>query len=234
MYYIVRTLTFVLCILIIAVIFLLIRKFAIKHRKPDFNEKYATDKVFRRKVIIRSICIYIVFIVLMLLCTYPVECHIITFDSVEDSLAYKNISTENITIYESEKTVFIADEDKLKLYSVTKVGDKFSTVDFQCENCNYYEPKSINSIIKQPTKAKFNKATGETFYYIRITPRADRIYENVTLDNQKMQLATVDNAYDFITEAYQKAPAYYFIDTNPPKENFKFDTIDYSTTFKLS
>lgn len=189
MYNIVRALTFVLCLLIIAVIFLLVRKISIKHRNPDFNEKFTTDKAFRRKVIIRSIFTYI---------------------------------------------VFIADENNLKLYSVARVGDKFSVVDFQCENCSYYEPKSINSIIKQPTNAKFNKATGETFYYIRINPLSYGIYENVILDIQKMQLATVDESFNFYTEVYEEAPVYYYIDSNPPKENFKFDTIDYSTTFKLS
>lgn len=234
MYYIVRILAFLLCVIATLIAYMLLHKRAIKKRTPDFHEKYKTNKKFKRNIILKNLCVYIIFAIFILLSTYPFECYFVTFNTVEESLSYKGIELVNANIYESDKTVFIADEDTSKLYSITKIGDKFGVVDFQSENCNYYEPKSANSIIREPTYAKYNKATGETFYYIRVQSQANQSYENVLLDNCKMTLATIGNSYNILTESYDKYPIYFYIDNNTPKDTFQFDVIDYSTTLKRS
>ena len=223
MYYIVTTLTFAICVLIITVLYLLIRRFIKKHRTVDFKEKFVTDKKYRRKIIIENVCIFAVFITLVLLANYPIECYVISFDTIEDALSYKNISMENVLVYETDKTVFLEDTETYKVYSIAKKADKFGVVDFQSETYTYYEPESLNSVLIDPTYAKYNKATGETFYYIKVQPRGNQEYENSFLDNQQMQLAVMTNCN------YQ---AFYYIDSNSPKDTFTFDTIDYSTIMK--
>lgn len=104
-----------------------------KYRNSELYQKYCTDKKYRNSTLILNILIALILPLLVLISSYPYEGHFITFETINDSLAYKNIGTENIDIYEYDDCVFVVDNSEYDIYSVTKVNERYKLADFNSE-----------------------------------------------------------------------------------------------------
>lgn len=239
MYYIARFISF----LILFAIFLLILKllkFRIikKDKNPEFFEKFANDKKFRRKQRIIYIFVALTFVAIIFISRYPFEGYFITFNTIEDSLSYKGISTEDITIYESDTTVFVTPKKNNNVYTIAKIGDKYKLAEFQSKNIKYYEPHSVGDYVQYCT-VEYNKETNETFYYVRVRSVQDlyvdeiALYEEVTIDDKKMEFGISDfSLYDYQLDNKDNL-VFYYIDNEPPKNSYELsllaDTFEYTT-----
>ncbi len=227
MYYIARLLSF----LILFAIFLLILKllkFGIikKDKNPEFFEKFANDKKFRRKQRIIYIFVALTFVAIIFICRYPFEGYFITFDTVEDSLSYKGISTEDITIYEYDDCTFVVSED-YSIYSITKVNQKYKLVDFKSDNIKYIQYKiSGNEYVSNPISAKFNKEINKVFYYIGIETNS-KPENGVMLDGNTMTFCTNATTNRLIKYYQREYWIYSYVDNAPPKSNFIITADDF-------
>ena len=143
MYYFIRLLIVILLFCLIIFIMVKSKKFIFftKNTHPELYSKYCTDKKFRKSTIILNISISLIAPLLLLISSYPYEGHFITFETINDSLNYKNINTENIDIYDYDDCVFVVDNSEYDIYSVTKTNGRYKLVDFDSENIGYYQPQ---------------------------------------------------------------------------------------------
>lgn len=227
MYYFIRI---VLVLAVYALIFFALVKskklvFFTKKRNPELYEKMHTDKRFKRGVYITYFFLIVLFIAIAFLAKYPYEGYFITFDSINDSLAYKNISTENIDTYDYDDCVFVVDNSEYKIYSLTKINGQYKLVDFNSEDNKFIQlVEKGNMGTTEPRIAKYNKETNKTFYYFGITGKEKPEDGKVTLDGNEMQYCRNAKSKHFIQSLSWDYWIYSFLDNAAPKAELTVDS----------
>lgn len=220
MYYLIR-------VILVPILFLLIvfalRKskkivFFSKKRNPEIYKKIQTDKRFKRSVYILNLALILLLLALIYISSFPFEGYFLTFDSVNDSLAYKFISTENIDTYDYGDCVFSVDNSEKKIYSITKVDGRYKFVDFNSEDIGYVQlSESGRDETTEPRIAKYNKDTNKTFYYIGVGAQAKPQDGTVTLDGNKMEYCSSEEQVSLVDSATWYTWIYSFMDESKPK-----------------
>lgn len=223
MYYFIRLL--IVITLFSLIIFIMIKSkklvFFTKNTHPELYSKYCTDKKFRKSTIILNISISLIAPLLLLISSYPYEGHFITFETINDSLNYKNINTENIDIYDYDDCVFVVDNSEYDIYSVTKTNGRYKLVDFDSENIGYYQPHQVgNHGTTTPQVGKYNKETNKTFYYFGITGDEKPDDEDVTLDGNVMTYCKESKIEHLLKRFQQTCWIYSYLDNAEPKLEF--------------
>ena len=223
MYYFIRLLIVILLFCLIIFIMVKSKKFIFftKNTHPELYSKYCTDKKFRKSTIILNISISLIAPLLLLISSYPYEGHFITFETINDSLNYKNINTENIDIYDYDDCVFVVDNSEYDIYSVTKTNGRYKLVDFDSENIDYSQPHRIgNAGTTTPRVGKYNKETNKTFYYFGITGDEKPDDEDVTLDGNVMTYCKESKIEHLLKRFQQTCWIYSYLDNAEPKLEF--------------
>lgn len=223
MYYFIRLLIVILLFCLIIFIMVKSKKFIFftKNTHPELYSKYCTDKKFRKSTIILNISISLIAPLLLLISSYPYEGHFITFETINDSLNYKNINTENIDIYDYDDCVFVVDNSEYDIYSVTKTNGRYKLVDFDSENIGYYQPHQVgNNGTTTPQVGKYNKETNKTFYYFGITGDEKPDDEDVTLDGNVMTYCKESKIEHLLKRFQQTCWIYSYLDNAEPKLEF--------------
>ena len=196
---------------------------------------YCTDRKYKRKCILLNIYLAIIMLLIILASFYPYEGHFLTFKSVNDSLAYKNIDTQDITTCEYDDCVFVIDNDNYTIYSVTKDNNRYKLVDFNSESLEYTQPKRVGSErTTNPQFAKFNKETEKTFYLLGVETTTKP--SDVLLDGNKMTLYKEVMKQHQSKSTQNKYWIYSYADHSQPKPNFvieadNFKALIYKTPY---
>ena len=126
MYYLVRGIL-ILIILLCAFLALVKSKklvFFTKKKNPEIYQQFKTDKRFKQSVYVTDVAFIVFLLAIIAATSFPFEGSFVTFDSVNDSLAYKLINTENLSTYDYSDCVFVVDNSNDKIYSVTKTNGR--------------------------------------------------------------------------------------------------------------
>lgn len=189
-----------------------------KKRNPKIYEKFRMDKQFRRSVYISNIFLIVVLLVIIYISRFPFEGCFLTFDSINDSLAYKFISTENIDTYDYGDCVFAVDKSDNKIYSITKTDGRYRLVDYNSDDIEYVQvSKRGRDETTEPRIAKYNKDTNKTFYYIGVGAKAKPQDGMVTLDGNEMEYCRSQEQVSLFDSATWYSWIYSFIDESEPK-----------------
>ncbi len=168
-----------------------------KFSNPEIYQKYCTDKKYRKSCNLVSLSLSVIILIVIIASLYPYEGHFMTFETINDSLSYKNINTENIDTYEYDDCVFVVDSEN-NIYSITKEDNKYKLVDFNSENINYTQPSYNGGLkITEPKSAKFNKDTNKTFYYLGISTEEKPTGEVTMNDNKMTYCKEISKGKDF-------------------------------------
>lgn len=161
MYYLIRI---VFVILVLAILLLGVRAFL---KKQVENGKKLSKKYLVTTVII----VVALFLAVELLCFIPFEASFIQFNSIEDSLKYKWINSDEITIHDENDCTF-AVKGMFDLYSFEKINDKYGFVNYHSKINKYKMPdiNSYNSDIHNLYSA-YNQTANKTFYLLNIGAR---------------------------------------------------------------
>lgn len=235
MYYLIRLLIVILLYCIIIFIMAKSKKiiFFPKYRNSELYQKYCTDKKYRNSTLILNILIALILPLLVLISSYPYEGHFITFETINDSLAYKNIGTENIDIYEYDDCVFVVDNSEYDIYSVTKVNERYKLADFNSENIEYGQPHQVgNSGTTTPQAGKYNKETNKTFYYFGITGEEKPDDKEVTLDGNEMTFCKESITEHFAKRYQEPYWIYSYLDNAEPKLEFVINSGEYEVVIQ--
>ncbi len=229
MYYYIRICLLILIYSIITFALIKSHKFVLfpKFTNKKIYSKYFTDRKYKWNTLILNVVLLTLCVLLGFVSAYPYEGHFITFDSVKDSLKYKNISMKNTDTYEYDDCVFIVDNTDYTIYSVTKINDRYKLVDFKSDNIEYTQPKIVGyERVTKPISAKFNNDTGKCFYYIGIKTTEKPFYQ-VTLDNNKMTFCK-DAKTQHLSKKMQKDYwIYSYFDNAQPKKKFTIKADDF-------
>lgn len=238
MYYNVRIITFIILFTIFLLVLILLKIRAhLRKKKPEVSEQLSTNKKAKWKHRIATICIIFTFIAIILVSLYPFEGYFITFDTIEDSLSYRNLPTENICIFESANTVFVVTDSENDIFTIEKVGGKFKLAEFQCKTVVYPEPHSRKPYVKL-CSTKYNESTNETFYFVRlrslqtIDSNKNSLYENITIYKKELKFGIPEiSLYDY-QSANQNDLIFYYIDNNPPMYDYELNI--YANNFECT
>ena len=161
MFYIIRIVFVILVTVVLLLGLIAFLKKQVKKRKT-LSKKYKVTTV---------IIVVALFLAAELLCFIPFEASFLRFDSIEDSLEYKWINSDDFTIHEENDCAF-AVKGVFDLYSFEKINDKYSLVNYHSKINRYKMPddSSYNSGIRNLYSA-YNKTANKTFYLLNISPR---------------------------------------------------------------
>ena len=161
MFYIIRIVFVILVTVVLLLGLIAFLKKQVKKRKT-LSKKYKVTTV---------IIVVALFLAAELLCFIPFEASFLRFDSIEDSLEYKWINSDDFTIHEENDFAF-AVKGVFDLYSFEKINDKYSLVNYHSKINRYKMPddSSYNSGIRNLYSA-YNKTANKTFYLLNISPR---------------------------------------------------------------
>lgn len=220
MYYLIRVILVIVLFSLMIFALIMDKKLIVfsKRRNPEIYKKFKTDMQFRRAVYITNISLSIVLLVLILISCFPFEGYFISFDSVNDSLAYKLISVENVDTYDYGDCVFAVDNSGNKIYSITKTNGRYKLVDFNSENIKYVQvPERGRDETTEPRIAKYNKDTNKTFYYIGVGGKTKPQDGMVTLDGNKMEYCSSEEQVSLVGSATWYTWIYSLMDESEPK-----------------
>ena len=161
MFYIIRIVFVILVTVVLLLGLIAFLKKQVKKRKT-LSKKYKVTTV---------IIVVALFLAAELLCFIPFEASFIRFNSIEDSLKYKWINSDDFTIHEENDCAF-AVKGMFDLYSFEKINDQYSFVNYHSKINTYKMPdvSSDNRGILQLFSA-FNKTANKTFYLLNIGAR---------------------------------------------------------------
>lgn len=220
MYYLVRGILIII-LLLCAVLALAKSKklvFYTKKKNPEIYQQFKTDKRFRQSVYITDVAFIVFLLVVIAATSFPFEGSFITFDSVNDSLSYKLISTENLSTYDYSDCVFVVDNSNDKIYSITKTNGQYKLVDYNSENIEYVQVSQRGrDETTEPLKAKYNKDTNKTFYYVGVGGKVKPQDGTVTFDGKKMEYCRSEEQVSLADYDTWHTWIYSFIDNAEPK-----------------
>lgn len=141
-----------------------LKRYLSAHKLSDCSSDDERVRVRKRNTVIKVSVFVLLFVflsLLLLLCKYPFEAKYMTFSSVEDALSYIFIDTDDISVSDYDDCVFVIDKE-YQLYSLTKIQDKYSFVDYGCDDYFY----KADGCLVDRCKAKYNSLTDKTFYTV--------------------------------------------------------------------
>lgn len=150
---------------IIIITWLLILFGIYKSRKAKLKMAGEKSKPVKAKDIVFNIISFLLILVAIHLLFYPYEQHFMTFSSEESALNYVSKDISKIERYETDDAIFYVERSKDydKLFSITKLDDKYSFVNYNCQ-------VDIFNINRRQVALKsiYNKNTDTTFYNLDI------------------------------------------------------------------
>ena len=220
MYYLVRGIL-ILIILLCAFLALVKSKklvFFTKKKNPEIYQQFKTDKRFKQSVYVTDVAFIVFLLAIIAATSFPFEGSFVTFDSVNDSLAYKLINTENLSTYDYSDCVFVVDNSNDKIYSVTKTNGRYKLVDYNSENIEYVQVSQRGrDETTEPLKAKYNKDTNKTFYYVGVGGKVKPHDGAVTFDGKKMEYCRSEEQISLVGSATWYTWIYSFMDDSEPR-----------------
>lgn len=158
MFYIIRIIFFCVIFFLLSFLFFLFLKKGVKRGKKYSKKELRTYSM-----------IYIGAVLLLTAVSFlPFESPFIRFDTVEESLQYKWISADDITVYSDDDCAF-AVKGTYEIYSFVKDDRGYSYVNYQSKLITYRMPdfseynRSIHKLY-----AVYNKALDKTFYLLNV------------------------------------------------------------------
>lgn len=243
MYYIIRTIIYIILVLLFTFIIIKLR---IKSKKSIMNGSINEETLkkygkFSYKLIFSVICSIVIFIIFNAV-KFPVEQYFLTFDSEADAFNYYLIDNSSLDRYENDDSIFYVDsKDKNKIYALTNSNTKFSYLDYKSIDVNYDAVKSsykdfnftdINyNFVKLNVTAKYNKTNNITFYYIYVGKYNESANNKVTINDEPAKLVKTKNAVMPKTEIEYKKYYYTYFSEGTPYENIKIETDNKVSSF---
>ncbi|MGN0499864.1 MAG: hypothetical protein ACI4HK_01820 [Ruminococcus sp.] len=162
------------------------------------------SKPVKTKDIVFNIITFLLILVAIHLLYYPYEQHFMTFSSEESALNYVSKDISKLERYETDDAIFYVERTKDfdKLFSITKLDDKYSFVNYNCQ-------VDIFDINKRPVALKtiYNKNTDTTFYNLDIMKKQP--FDKISSDTP----TTVDDLSMTYSTTFQKDILYKYYDT---------------------
>lgn len=165
MFYLIR---YIFTAVVVIVWFLLIinitRKAIVKNGAAEIK-----SNPIKAKNIIVNIIIACTALIVIHLSYYPFEQDFITFSSEEAAFSYISKDITKLERYETDDAIFYVERVKDgydKLFSITKLDNKFSFVNYNCQ-VDYFDKSKMAVTLK----TIYNKNTNTTFYNLDIVKK---------------------------------------------------------------
>lgn len=240
MYYIIRTVIFIILGLLLTFSIIKIRKKSKKHiMNGSINEeKLKKYSKFSYKFIYFLICAVIIYCIMNAV-KFPIEQYFLSFDSETDAFHYYLIDNSIMDRYENKNSIFYVD-NKNKIYGLTKSNEKFSYLDYKNIDVNYNLNNSMNdikfsdgsfNILNSDITVKYNKSNNITFYYIAIEGINDDMRNEVTINDEPAKLAKTKTGVIPTTEIEYKKYYYTYFSEGAPYENIRIETHNKISSF---
>ena len=218
MFYIIR---FVLCNLLLTLptIYILIKlkkKFA--NSKTNTNAAYTrTAKKpieIKKQYYFHWILIVLLFFLLFQVFSYPFEKYFVTFSSEKSAFAYICKDVSKYERFECDNAIFYVErsERQDKIYSITKIGDRYSYVISLQSGDKYQELQCKNA--EFDVTVMYNESANVSFYDVVVCNQPTPDNHTATLNDNELTYATTVNKVWF--NGQRKAVCYYYMDKAKP------------------
>ena len=183
----------------------------------------------------KSYYVFSVIFCLILICLtgvffYPFEKHFMTFASEKDAFAYICKDFSEYERYEQGDAIFYVERSKNAdtIYSITKLGDRYSYVNNQSE-CTEYNEYNYRSA-RFDVSVMYNETANVSFYNVVVRDQPNPDNHNASLNDNNLAYAPSINKVWFNTQ--RKANCYYYMDTAEPKKEITVKVSNACATLK--
>ena len=136
MFYVIRVIF--IAILVLSTIYLTRKGKQLQKQRAE--QGYNTEIVVKKRHYVYCIIFFLVLFGIMNGSFYPFEKHFLTFSSEEAAFSYICKDSSDYERFENGNAIFYVDRDERTdtLYTITKIGDRYSYVDYEAESFEYY------------------------------------------------------------------------------------------------
>lgn len=232
MFYVIRVIF--IAILVLPIIYILRKGKQLQKQRAE--QGYNTEIVVKKRHYVYCIIFFLVLFGIMNGSFYPFEKHFLTFSSEEAAFSYICKDSSDYERFEKGNAIFYVDRDERTdtLYTITKIGDRYSYVDYEAKFAEYRDvryddidlydgttPPDIKRITHSSEVdfnviAAYNKKSNITFYNVVARKLENPEDHTATLNDKPLTYATDTNKRWFTTET--KANCYYYFDEAEPIE----------------
>ena len=193
-------------------------------------------KKLKKRYYVYSIIFFLILLSLIIGSFYPFEKNLLTFSSEESAFSYICKNYSDCERYEHGNAIFYIERDEITdtLYTITRIGNRFSYVNYKAENFEYYSnryddidlydgttpPDFINGITHTSetgfdVNVMYNKTENVSFYNVVA----------LRLQNPEERKASINDIHlTFCTETLkkrypnfnQKTNCFYYFDKAEP------------------
>lgn len=237
MYYTIRL---VIYSLILIIFFLLNKKykFIIKvsaKKQPELYKAIHSDKKIMRKSRLTILGVAVGLALIGIVLYYPFEGYFINFSTVEQSMSYKGIDCEGMDIHNYDDCVFVVDNRKGKIYTLTHSENGYGLVDFKCDGATFRAVKWTNTypVSYQRIIAKHNNETNKSIYIINMIEEELKNGDSIRLNGNKVDFYKEFTVNPSSKYAY-KIKEYVYTDNRELPRSFDLFVDDINTEFQSS
>ena len=212
MYYIIRFILITLLIVLPAVY--INHKFK-KQKIENNNIKVpAQPKKIKKRQYVYYILSFLILFILYEVCSYPFEKYFLTFSSEKSAFDYICKDISNYERFEYGDAIFYVErsENTDTIYSIAKIGDRYSYVNNQSECTEYQEYNYRNA--RFDVIAMYNETANVSLYNVVVRNQPYPDNHNATMNDNNITYASSVNKVWFNTQ--RKANCYYYMDTAAP------------------
>lgn len=169
-------------IIFIVVLFLVVEFAFFKYIKRQVanGKKYT-----KQKILLIALCLHLPIVLLSFASFIPFEGAFLRFDSVEDSLNYKWIDMQYVTVhYEDNFAIAVKGDDEI--YTFDKNDEGFGLVNYHLVTHKYLEPDdSLENQSISHLYSVYHKTADKTFYLLNY---ATKEYQEDVIDSDNINL----------------------------------------------
>lgn len=213
MFYIIRFILINLLIVLPAVY--IIHRFKKQKIENNNNIKTPVKPIkIKKRYYAYFILFFVILFILIEVCSYPFEKYFLTFSSEKSAFNYICKDISNYERFEYGDAIFYVERSKNAdtIYSITKLGDRYSYVNNQSECTEYQEYNYRNA--RFDVSVMYNETAKVSFYNVVVRDQPNPDNHNASLNDNNLAYASSVNKVWFTTQ--RKANCYYYMDTAEP------------------
>ena len=227
MFYVIRIIF--IAILLLPIIYILIKGKQLQKQRAEQGDN--TEIVVKKRYYVYCIIFCVVLFAIIEGSFYPFEKHFLTFSTEEAAFGYICKDSSDYERFEKGSAIFYVDRDERTdtLYTITKIGDRYSYVDYKAESFEYYKhnffmasPDESNNYIFSEKLGRisevnvvYNKTENITFYNV-IAERLQKPDEHTAMIDDNPLLFGGKTEKVNYRKLHEEANCYYYYSAGEP------------------
>ena len=214
MFYVIRVIF--IAILVLSTIYLTRKGKQLQKQRAEQGD--STEIVVKKRYYVYSAICTLIFFAIIEGSFYPFEKHFLTFSSEEAAFSYICKDSSDYERFEKGNAIFYVDRDERTdtLYTITKIGDRYSYVDYEVESAKYLEDDYF------VVTAVYNKTENMTFYNVVAYNVPFQQTPIAYLNEKPLTYATIADKRWF--NGIRRCDCYYYFDEAEPIGKITIET----------